>query len=231
MTPVTVGSGLSFDGTTLTSTGSGGSVTSVDVSGGSTGLTTTGGPVTTAGTITLGGTLNVGNGGTGANAFSYGLLLSPGGTGALSNIATSSLGLLTTDVAEGTNQYFTNTRARAALSSSALGLSYDNTSGIFSLTSGYNIPLTASTTNWNNFFDTPSTRITAGTNLSWSGNTLNGISNSGIQNLFSATYPIQYSGGNFSLGFGTTTSNTWAGTQTFTNTPTLGASHRIGLWK
>ncbi len=42
-----------------------------------------------------------------------------------------------------------------------------------SLQSGYNIPLNASTTNWNNFFNTPSSQITAGTNLSWSGNTLN----------------------------------------------------------
>lgn len=45
--------------------GGSGSVTSVNVSGGSTGLTTTGGPITTTGTITLGGTLNVANGGTG----------------------------------------------------------------------------------------------------------------------------------------------------------------------
>ena len=43
-----------------------GTVTSVDVSGGTTGLTTTGGPITAAGTITLGGTLAVANGGTGA---------------------------------------------------------------------------------------------------------------------------------------------------------------------
>jgi hypothetical protein len=43
-----------------------GTVTSVDVSGGTTGLTFTGGPVTTSGTITLGGTLAVANGGTGA---------------------------------------------------------------------------------------------------------------------------------------------------------------------
>ena len=43
-----------------------GTVTSVGVSGGTTGLTTTGGPVTTSGTINLGGTLNVANGGTGA---------------------------------------------------------------------------------------------------------------------------------------------------------------------
>jgi hypothetical protein len=46
--------------------GGGGSVTSVDVSGGTTGLTTSGGPITSAGTITLAGTLAVANGGTGA---------------------------------------------------------------------------------------------------------------------------------------------------------------------
>ena len=43
-----------------------GTVTSVDVSGGTTGLTTSGGPITGSGTITLAGTLIVGNGGTGA---------------------------------------------------------------------------------------------------------------------------------------------------------------------
>lgn len=46
--------------------GGSGTVTSVDVSGGTTGLTTTGGPITSSGTITLGGTLAVANGGTGA---------------------------------------------------------------------------------------------------------------------------------------------------------------------
>ena len=45
--------------------GSLGSVTSVDVSGGTTGLTTSGGPITSSGTITLAGTLGVANGGTG----------------------------------------------------------------------------------------------------------------------------------------------------------------------
>jgi hypothetical protein len=43
-----------------------GTVTSIDVSGGTTGLTTSGGPVTTSGTITIAGTLAVANGGTGA---------------------------------------------------------------------------------------------------------------------------------------------------------------------
>lgn len=47
---------------TLTGTGT---VTSVDGSGGTTGLTLTGGPITGAGTLTLGGTLEVANGGTG----------------------------------------------------------------------------------------------------------------------------------------------------------------------
>ena len=40
----------------------------------------------------------------------------------------------TTDLAEGTNQYFTNTRARAAVSaSSATGVSYNSSTGVFSL--------------------------------------------------------------------------------------------------
>lgn len=42
-----------------------GTVTSVAVSGGTTGLTTSGGPITTSGTITMAGTLIVANGGTG----------------------------------------------------------------------------------------------------------------------------------------------------------------------
>lgn len=50
-----------------TSGGGGGSgtVTDVNVSGGTTGLTTSGGPITTSGTITLGGVLDIDNGGTG----------------------------------------------------------------------------------------------------------------------------------------------------------------------
>ena len=52
------------------SPGGTGTVTSVGVSGGTTGLTTSGGPVTTAGTITLAGTLAIANGGTGATTAS-----------------------------------------------------------------------------------------------------------------------------------------------------------------
>jgi len=67
---------INFVGATVTATNSGddvtvnvsagtGTVTSVAVSGGSTGLTTSGGPITTTGTITLAGILSTANGGTG----------------------------------------------------------------------------------------------------------------------------------------------------------------------
>lgn len=49
-------------------TGAAGTVTSVDVSGGTTGFTTSGGPITSSGTITLGGTLVIANGGTNSTA-------------------------------------------------------------------------------------------------------------------------------------------------------------------
>ncbi|MES2014646.1 MAG: hypothetical protein V4437_02405, partial [Patescibacteria group bacterium] len=68
---------------------------------------------------TLSGTLGVGGGGTGASTFSYGLVLSPGGTAALTNVATSSLGLLTTDVAEGSNLYYTDSRVNAFIHASS----------------------------------------------------------------------------------------------------------------
>jgi hypothetical protein len=51
--------------TTNAGGGGSGSVTNVDASGGSTGLTFSGGPITNGGTLTLGGTLNLASGGTG----------------------------------------------------------------------------------------------------------------------------------------------------------------------
>jgi len=66
LSAVTIGSGLSFSGGTLSSTDAGGTVTSVAASGGTTGMTFTGGPITTNGTLTLGGTLAIANGGTGS---------------------------------------------------------------------------------------------------------------------------------------------------------------------
>lgn len=81
--------------------GSAGSVTSVDVSGGTTGLTTSGGPVTSSGTITLAGTLGVANGGTGATTLTANAVLIGNGTSAVSTVAPGTTGnVLTSD---GTN--------------------------------------------------------------------------------------------------------------------------------
>ena len=52
-----------------------GTVTSVNVSGGTTGLTTSGGPITSAGTITFAGKLIAANGGTGLSSYSGGDML------------------------------------------------------------------------------------------------------------------------------------------------------------
>jgi hypothetical protein len=58
-----------------------GTVTSIDVSGGTTGLTFSGGPITSSGTITMAGTLDVDNGGTGQISYTDGQLLIGNTTG------------------------------------------------------------------------------------------------------------------------------------------------------
>lgn len=58
-----------------------GTVTSVDVSGGTTGLTFSGGPITSSGTITMAGTLDADNGGTGQTTYTDGQLLIGNSTG------------------------------------------------------------------------------------------------------------------------------------------------------
>lgn len=70
-----------FNATAIAPPAQGGTVTSVDASGGSTGLLFTGGPITTSGTLTLSGTLNVANGGTGQTSYTNGQLLIGNTTG------------------------------------------------------------------------------------------------------------------------------------------------------
>lgn len=77
---------LRGDGTWAAISTSSGTVTSVDVSGGTTGLTTSGGPVTSSGTITLAGTLVAVNGGTGQSSYAVGDLLYASTTTALSKL-------------------------------------------------------------------------------------------------------------------------------------------------
>jgi hypothetical protein len=73
---LTAGTGISITngtGSISIAATNNGTVTSVDVSGGTTGLTTSGGPITSSGTITLAGTLAVTNGGTGITSFGTGV--------------------------------------------------------------------------------------------------------------------------------------------------------------
>ena len=81
-----------------------GTVTSVNVSGGATGLTTSGGPITSSGTVTLAGTLGVANGGTGATTLTANNVLLGNGTSALQAVAPGALGnILTSDGATWTS--------------------------------------------------------------------------------------------------------------------------------
>lgn len=112
------------------------------------------------------------NGGTGTSTKpSLGQMLVGNALGGYSFIASSTLG--------GGTGTVTSVAATVPTGLSISG-SPVTTSGTlaFSLQSGYNIPLTASTTNWDSFFQAPSTRITAGTGLTWAGNTLNGANQS-----------------------------------------------------
>jgi hypothetical protein len=67
-----------------------GTVTSVDGSGGTTGLTLTGGPIVSAGTLTIGGTLITSNGGTGVTSYTAGDTLYYATGTALSKLAIGS---------------------------------------------------------------------------------------------------------------------------------------------
>lgn len=110
-----------------------------------------------------------------------GVLTASGGGGSIStssvpvagNLAYWTSGSALSDVATGT------------LTEGITGLEFTATRGlvggaaILNLTTGYSMFLTASGTNWNTFYDTPSNRITAGTGIDWSGNTLNGVYTAG----------------------------------------------------
>tara|TARA_R100000541_G_scaffold11248_1_gene19315 strand:- start:816 stop:3158 length:2343 start_codon:yes stop_codon:yes gene_type:complete len=76
----------------ITSAIGGGTVTSVNGSGGSTGLTLTGGAITTAGTLTLGGTLIAANGGTGQSSYTVGDILYASSTSALAKLGIGGAG-------------------------------------------------------------------------------------------------------------------------------------------
>lgn len=107
-----------------TAGGGSGTVTSVDVSGGTTGLTTSGGPITTSGTITLAGILNIANGGTGASTAAGAPFALKG-----ANADITSLSGLTGAISSPTYVQF-DTLYATALTAGQLGWDGNNTLGL-----------------------------------------------------------------------------------------------------
>lgn len=173
---------LDIDPVSLTSAG-GTIVSSINVSGGTTGLTTSGGPITSSGTITIAGTLAVANGGTGStSATTARNALSAAKSGANTDITSLSDG--TTVAAGGTI---------AAASIGFRGLPINSQTAAYELvltdagkhisitTGGITIPANASVafpigtivTIYNNSSSTQSLAITTDT-LRWAGTTSTG---------------------------------------------------------
>jgi len=130
-----------------------GTVTSVNGSGGTTGLTVTGGPITSSGTLTLGGTLAIANGGTGQTTASAAF-------NALSPITS------TGDLIIGNG---TNSATRLAIGTSGYVLTSNGTTASWAASSGGVSSFSAGTTGF-----TPNTATTGAITLSGTLNIANG---------------------------------------------------------
>ena len=125
-TTLTAGSGVTITNgsgaITVAFTGPGaGSVTSVDVSGGTTGLTTSGGPITSSGTVTLAGTLAVANGGTSLTTLTANNVILGNGASAPTFVAPSTSGNVLTS--NGTTWQSTTPAASGASKGQAIAFS------------------------------------------------------------------------------------------------------------
>ena len=118
-----------------------GTVTSVALSGGTTGLTVSGSPITGSGTITLAGTLIVANGGTGATTLT-GIVVG-NGTSAMTAIAGTASQLLRRNSGNTAYEFFTHDFVNQAGARSAISLTTTGTSGVATYSSAtgvLNIP-------------------------------------------------------------------------------------------
>lgn len=115
-----------------------------------TGFTASGSPVTSAGSLELLFSAGYGPLKTASSSEWHSFYTTPSsritaGTGIdwSGNTLQGTLGdFSSSDLSEGTNLYFTQPRARQAVSETIAGIDYDNASGVLSLTSGYTIPTT-----------------------------------------------------------------------------------------
>ena len=174
-----------------------GTVTSVDGSGGSTGLTLTGGAITTSGTLTLGGTLAIGSGGTGLTTYTTGDILYASNSTTLAKLPIGSTGQVL-KVASGIPSWATDQNSGGTVTSitnaadSGTGTAITG-AGTFTYTGGTNITTSVSgTTVTINTSATTNvgtvTSVTAGTGMTQSGTstinpTLNVIGGAGILSL------------------------------------------------
>lgn len=215
--PGAAGNVLTSNGTTWTSStpAAGGTVTSVDVSGGTTGLTTSGGPVTTSGTITLAGTLIASNGGTGLSSYTAGDLLYYATGTALSKLSIGASNYVLSS--SGSAPQWSNTLSVSTLTlSSNLTLNGGTANGILYL-NGSKVATTGAAlafdgTNWSTTGTaTAAAFIPSGSSVPTNGiylpaaNTLGFVTASGEDGRFDAN-------GNFLIG-GTAARGTTAGTK------------------
>lgn len=104
-----------------------GTVTSVNASGGTTGMTFSGGPITSSGTLTLAGTLAVANGGTGtATAFTAGSVVFAGASGVYTQ--------------DNANLFWDNTNDRLGIGTATPGVTFDVAGDNVRLTRAANPP-------------------------------------------------------------------------------------------
>jgi hypothetical protein len=119
---LTAGTGISITngpGSITISAPETGTVTSVNASGGTTGLTFSGGPITSSGTLTLAGTLGTANGGTGLTSFTSGSVVYASSSSAL---ATASAFIFNgTEAATVSGGYFSSTTAYLLKSGGSAG--------------------------------------------------------------------------------------------------------------
>jgi len=146
----------------------------------------------------------------------------------------------TTDLSEGTNLYYTDARARASISETVTGLSYDSGTGVLSLTADYVIPTTTQETDWtakadysfgaNNFNGTGNLTTTGDLTVAsstLSGNLdVTGIGTFGIANVTDETTGYQIDGANIMWTGASGNSNFFLGENAFLNSE---GSENIGI--